>query len=159
MENLNRLLELTKDLRATVHSPISAKILNEMVALVATIESNEEERQSVEEFISFHHYAKKAKTTAVYPDIGSNLYYPTLGLCGEAGEVAEKIKKIMRDKNGEPSFEDKEAIAKELGDVLWYLAAVSSEIGIPMGRIAISNLEKLASRKIRNQLHGNGDDR
>ena len=82
-----------------------------------------------------------------------------LGLVGEAGEAADKIKKIIRDKGGYASDEDQQAIAKELGDVLWYLANVARYLNIPLSEIAEGNIDKLSSRKKRNKLHGEGDDR
>ncbi len=82
-----------------------------------------------------------------------------LGLVGEAGEAADKIKKIIRDKGGYASDDDRQAIAKELGDVLWYLANVARYLDISLSEIAEGNIDKLSSRKKRNKLHGEGDDR
>ena len=82
-----------------------------------------------------------------------------LGLSGESGEVADKVKKIIRDKNGEVSKEDKEAIAKELGDVMWYIAGIARYLDISLEEIAEQNLEKLASRMKRGVLAGDGDNR
>ncbi|MBQ1387873.1 nucleoside triphosphate pyrophosphohydrolase family protein [Candidatus Saccharibacteria bacterium] len=82
-----------------------------------------------------------------------------LGLAGEAGEAADKVKKVIRDKGGYASDEDRQAIAKELGDVLWYLANVARYLNIPLSEIAEGNIDKLSSRKKRNKLHGEGDDR
>lgn len=82
-----------------------------------------------------------------------------LGLAGEAGEAADKIKKIIRDKNGVASDEDRGAIAKELGDVLWYVAGVARYLNLPLSEVADGNLEKLESRYQRNKLHGEGDER
>ena len=78
---------------------------------------------------------------------------------GLVGEAADKIKKIIRDKGGYASDEDRQAIAKELGDVLWYLANVARYLNIPLSEIAEGNIDKLSSRKKRNKLHGEGDDR
>jgi len=97
--------------------------------------------------------------TAVYPNAGDNLVYPTLGLAGEAGEVAEKVKKLIRDDAGVLSDERRAAIAKELGDVLWYVAQVATEAGLDLDEIAAANLEKLLSRAQRGVLQGSGDDR
>ena len=82
-----------------------------------------------------------------------------LGINGEAGEVAEKVKKIIRDKNGVISDEDKLELAKELGDVLWYLAVFAHDLGVPLDNIAEQNLAKLQSRKARGVLGGAGDNR
>jgi len=109
--------------------------------------------------MTFQEYQELVKTTAIYPNIGNNYVYPTLGLAGEAGEVAEKIKKVIRDNNGMVDSEKKEEIAKELGDVLWYLAQLSTELKLDFDYIAEKNLEKLKSRQERNRLHGNGDNR
>ncbi len=104
-------------------------------------------------------YQAQSRATAVYPDAGSNLLYPTLGLCGEAGEVAEKVKKMLRDDGGVLSDERREALAKELGDVLWYVAQLATEAGLELDAIAAGNLEKLGSRRDRDVLQGSGDDR
>jgi len=109
--------------------------------------------------MTFKEYQELAKTTAAYPNIGNNYIYPTLGLAGETGEVAEKVKKVIRDNNGMVDSEKKEEIAKELGDVLWYLAQLSTELKLDFDYIAEKNLEKLKSRQERNRLHGNGDNR
>ena len=82
-----------------------------------------------------------------------------LGLSGEAGEVADKIKKIIRDKDGKLTEEDKQEIALELGDVLWYLANISRVLGIPLEEVATKNLGKLAARQRNNTIHGSGDHR
>jgi len=82
-----------------------------------------------------------------------------LGIAGEAGEVTDKVKKIIRDKGGYASEEDKVAIAKELGDVMWYVANVARYLNIPLSEIAEGNINKLSSRKKRNKLHGEGDNR
>ncbi len=104
-------------------------------------------------------YQKLSARTALYPKVGKNFIYPTLGLVGEAGEVAEKVKKILRDKDGKPSQTDKNSLKKELGDVLWYLAAVSRELGLSLDDVAVTNLHKLGSRSARGKLHGSGDKR
>jgi len=111
------------------------------------------------ELYHFDLYQGKAEETAVYPNKGDNLYYPALGLAGEAGEVCEKIKKIYRDKKGIVSKKDKEELAKELGDVLWYVATLASEIDVCLSDIAEANLDKLQSRLERNVIKGSGDNR
>lgn len=82
-----------------------------------------------------------------------------LGLTGEAGETADKIKKLLRDKDGLATEEDKREIAKELGDVIWYAAAIARYLDIPFSEVAKMNIEKLSSRKSRDVLHGAGDNR
>jgi len=104
-------------------------------------------------------YQARSRATAVYPQAGDNLLYPTLGLCGEAGEVAEKIKKMVRDDDGVLTDERRAALAKELGDVLWYLAQIATEADLELDTIAEANIEKLSSRQRRNALQGSGDDR
>ncbi|PKM91668.1 hypothetical protein CVU82_00455 [Candidatus Falkowbacteria bacterium HGW-Falkowbacteria-1] len=109
--------------------------------------------------MDFKSYQKESKKTALYPNAGNNFIYPVLGLVGEAGEVAEKIKKIIRDDDGIVTEEKRGEIKKELGDVLWYLAQLSSEFGLELEDVASGNLEKLFSRLERNQIKGSGDNR
>ncbi len=109
--------------------------------------------------MNFNDYQKQSRKTALYPEQDNNYIYPTLGLVGESGEVAEKIKKIIRDKQGKVDQEDRLAIEKELGDVLWYLSQLATELDIDFEDIAKSNLEKLNSRLKRGTLSGSGDDR
>lgn len=82
-----------------------------------------------------------------------------LGLVGEAGETADKIKKLIRDKNGVVSDEDRAAVVKELGDTLWYLASISRYLSVPLSEVAQGNIDKLESRFQRDKLHGEGDER
>jgi len=109
---------------------------------------------------TFKEYQEFTNSTAVYTG-GSRdgLYYTTLGLCGEAGEAADKIKKVMRDAKGDLTSEKAEEIAKELGDVMWYLSQLSREIGYDLEKVAQMNVEKLKSRKARGTLKGSGDNR
>lgn len=109
--------------------------------------------------MDFKEYQAKSRKTALYPNIGNNFVYPTLGLAGEAGEVAEKIKKVIRDKEGIIDDATREEIKKELGDVLWYLSQIASELNLSFDEVAEFNIEKLASRMERGKLHGNGDNR
>lgn len=91
---------------------------------------------------------------------GDKIVYPTLGLVGEAGEVAGKVKKILRDKNGDFSSQEVgDALRDELGDVLWYLAAVADDLGMCLEEIARRNIEKLTSRRERGVIGGSGDNR
>ena len=103
-------------------------------------------------------YQEDAIETAIYPD-NAKILYPTLGLVGEAGEVAEKVKKVIRDEGGVFTEEKKVELAKELGDVLWYIANIAADIDMELNLIATMNLDKLASRAERNKLSGSGDNR
>jgi NTP pyrophosphatase (non-canonical NTP hydrolase) len=103
-------------------------------------------------------YQRLSRRTAEYPR-ESWLAYPALGLAGEAGEVAEQAKKAIRDDGGEISEERRNAMAKELGDVLWYVAQLASELGLELDQIAQVNLDKLLSRQRRGVLSGSGDER
>ena len=109
--------------------------------------------------MNFNKYQAEARKTAIYPNLGDNLVYPVLGLCGEAGEVAEKVKKVMRDKGGLWDKESRQKLAEELGDVLWYVANIAYELDLPLGHIAKKNIDKLKSRQERGKLQGDGDDR
>lgn len=109
--------------------------------------------------MKFNEYQEKCLKTARYPNIGNNYIYPVLGLCGESGEVAEKVKKIIRDNNGVISDDKRNEIVKELGDVLWYISMMSYELKISLEEVAKGNIEKLKSREQRNKLQGNGDNR
>ena len=102
---------------------------------------------------------KQKQDKTIYPNKDNNFIYPTLGLVGEAGEVAEKMKKVLRDNDGVISEEKKEEITKELGDVLWYIANLSKELNVSLEDVAQKNIEKLQSRQQRNELHGSGDNR
>ena len=105
-------------------------------------------------------YQGAAIKTAFYEQIpGMKVVYPVLGLCGEVGEVAEKIKKTFRDEGGVFTEEKKKAIALELGDVLWYLASLSRDLGFNLNEVAQMNIEKINSRKERGVTHGSGDNR
>ena len=110
-------------------------------------------------FMTFEEYQKESRRTALYPNKDNNFVYPTLGLSGEAGEVAEKIKKVLRDKGGVMDDATREEIKKELGDVLWYVAQIASELGLSMEDIADTNIKKLLSRLERGVIGGNGDNR
>lgn len=109
--------------------------------------------------MNFTDYQKAAGFTAVYPNRGANLYYPALGLGGEAGEVLNKIKKIMRDRDGKPDTEDYIDIADELGDVLWYISATCDELNIPLDIVAERNIRKLKARHEKGTLQGKGSHR
>ncbi len=103
-------------------------------------------------------YQRLSRRTAEYPR-EAWLSYPALGLAGEAGEVAEHVKKAIRDDGGELSAERRAALTKELGDVLWYVSQLASELGLELEEVAQVNLEKLLSRQRRGVLSGSGDER
>ena len=109
--------------------------------------------------MTFDEYQKESQKTARYPVVGAPFIYPTLGLVGEAGEVAEKIKKIMRDNGGVVDDARKTEVMKEMGDVLWYLAQLAVTLDMSLEDIAINNLEKLKLRLKRDVIHGDGDNR
>lgn len=113
---------------------------------------------------SFNEYQKDAVATAIYPEKAAVLY-PSLKLAGEAGEVAEKVGKLLRGDWGDDidltnlSDELKQMFVKELGDVLWYVAALSRDLGVSMQDVATTNIAKLRKRKEQGTLKGSGDDR
>lgn len=109
--------------------------------------------------MDFSKYQKLSRKTAIYPKIGKPFVYPALGLAGESGEVVDKIKKIMRNQKGRVTKEDKLEINKEMGDVLWYLAQIATELGIDLNDVAEKNLEKLQSRLKRGKINSKGDNR
>ena len=108
---------------------------------------------------TFNAYSRDAYATAIYPCKGENITYPALGLCGEAGEFAEKVKKFLRDHNSELTDGLRDAMVKELGDVLWYINAAAIELGVTLEKVANVNLEKLHRRRENDTIHGDGDDR
>ena len=110
--------------------------------------------------LSFDEYQNSTADTAIYPGQGQliGLLYVGLGL-GEAGEVQGKIKKVLRDGGGVITPERQAVIAKELGDVMWYVSQTATELGLKLGDIAGANLSKLASRQERGVLGGDGDNR
>lgn len=106
--------------------------------------------------MNFSDYQTQAVKTAIYKH---DIIYPALGLANEAGEVLGKIKKVLRDNDGDFTPEMSKAISDEIGDVLWYIAALSRDLGVPLEQIAQSNLDKLNSRMARGVLGGSGDNR
>jgi len=109
--------------------------------------------------MTFNDYEEKMLTLRKYPDVGNNIVYPALGLAGEAGEVADKVKKVLRDAGGILSKERRLAIAMEVGDVLWYISAMANELGYSLTEVAEMNLNKLFDRSDRNMISGDGDNR
>ena len=108
--------------------------------------------------MTLNEYQEHALETAIYP-AESRIIYPTLGLTGEAGEVAEKVKKIIRDNHKEFTAEKKAEIMKEIGDVLWYCATLSHDLGYTLDEVAQTNVDKLRSRMERSKITGSGDNR
>lgn len=109
------------------------------------------------EKLTFEQYNNWLSDTILNPQ--NDLLLQVLGICGEAGEIAEKMKKIVRDKNGVISEEDKVLMAKELGDVLWYLARFAQSIDMTIEDVALMNMKKLESRVKRGVILGEGDER
>ena len=113
----------------------------------------------IEEVMTAEFYEMKAGQTAIFPKYKA-LEYLALGSTSEAGEVAGKVKKLIRDGEDMEGFELKKiAIASEVGDVLWYCAMLAKEVGVPLNDIMKDNLKKLHGRKVRGTLHGSGDNR
>ncbi len=113
----------------------------------------------INEVITPDLYENLAGQTAIFPK-DKALEYLALGMTSEAGEVAGKVKKLIRDGEDKEGFEMKKlAIASEIGDVLWYCAMMAKEVGVPLNTIMQENLRKLHSRKERGTLHGSGDER
>ena len=108
--------------------------------------------------MDFNSYQRVAKTTAIYPAT-HKILYPALGLAGEAGEVANKVKKVVRDGTSSLPEDWKEQLGSEIGDVLWYCAVLADDLGISLGRIAAQNEKKLAQRKQKGTIGGSGDTR
>ncbi len=113
--------------------------------------------------INFDEYQELALSTAMYPHVGSNLIYPSMGLAGEAGEYLDKVKKNWRNNNcmsaNNLTPEQKKEFAKELGDVLWYAAASARELGYSLSGVAALNLDKLGDRRNRGVIKSEGDNR
>lgn len=104
-------------------------------------------------------YQKLALRTAAPKTKKNELFHLLLGLCGESGEIAEKAKKIIRDKGSDFSQWDKDDIEKELGDVLWHVAVIANYFDIPLGKVGEKNIAKLADRLERGMIGGSGDNR
>jgi NTP pyrophosphatase (non-canonical NTP hydrolase) len=108
---------------------------------------------------NLNEYQRLSRKTAMVVKTDHPIVYPTLGLTNEAGEFAGKVKKIFRDKNGVIDDADREALKQELGDVLWYVAQIATELGVTLEDVASSNLTKLFDRLERDQIKGSGDNR
>ena len=103
-------------------------------------------------------YQAAARRTAIYAE-HHRVIYPALGLASEAGEVAGKVKKVLRDQGGDFAQAPTDALKDELGDVLWYVAVLAGDLGLSLDDIAAANLAKLTSRQERGTLGGAGDVR
>jgi NTP pyrophosphatase (non-canonical NTP hydrolase) len=112
-----------------------------------------------ENTLDFARYQQAAARTAPEIAVYHPIVYPTLGLAGEAGEVANKVKKIIRDRAGVVTDADREALVLELGDVLWYLSELCTRLGISLADVADRNIAKIADRAARGVLGGDGDQR
>ncbi|MGI9418515.1 MAG: nucleoside triphosphate pyrophosphohydrolase family protein [Geminicoccaceae bacterium] len=108
--------------------------------------------------MDFNDYQNAARKTALYAD-AYRVTYPALGLASEAGEVAGKVKKVLRDRDGDFGDDQIAAIRDELGDVLWYVATLAADLGLGLDEIAAGNIEKLRSRLERGAIQGDGDKR
>jgi len=108
--------------------------------------------------MDFNRYQERALETAKFPE-KEWLAYLSLGLVGEAGEIANKVKKIFRDKNGEIDIETISKLVDEMGDVLWYMAILSKHLGVDLNDVAKLNILKLEDRYNRKVIHGDGDNR
>jgi NTP pyrophosphatase (non-canonical NTP hydrolase) len=110
--------------------------------------------------MNFEEYQNSTEQTAIYPKkTKDGLFYTALGLMGEAGEVAETVKRVIREKGSMADQETKDTLEKELGDVLWYVSQLANELGLSINDIAEKNIKKLMSRKKRDKLKGRGDNR
>lgn len=109
--------------------------------------------------MDFNQYQKESRKTWNLVSTDHPIVYPTLGLVNEAGEVAGKIKKIFRDKDGKIGAADREALKYELGDVLWYLVQICTELDLDLEEVAEANIDKLSSRLNRGVIQGEGDQR
>jgi NTP pyrophosphatase (non-canonical NTP hydrolase) len=109
--------------------------------------------------MNFDGYQDFCITTAIYPKRHQNVQYVALGLAGETGEFVNKVKKVERDNGGRITHESREALAEELGDILWYVAMAADEINLSLESIVKNNIAKLTGRTERNTIRGNGDKR
>lgn len=113
--------------------------------------------------MNFNEYQKMTSITALHPNASDNLPYLALGIAGKAGEIADKVKKYIRDCGftsiSDLTVEQKQDLAKEIGDVLWHTAQIAQVLGFDLESIAEMNIEKTHSRLAREKLHGEGDNR
>jgi len=114
-------------------------------------------KAQITDSMTLEEYHKWAKDNTFHP--GTDITYPALGLCGEAGEFADKVKKMLRDNKGEITDKIKNEMVKELGDALFYISMAAERLGVGLNDVAKGNIQKVADRKARDVLHGNGDNR
>jgi NTP pyrophosphatase (non-canonical NTP hydrolase) len=107
----------------------------------------------------FKDYQKQSRTTAIYPSMCQSYTFSLIGLVGETGEVAEKIKKLIRDRQGKLDDSYRDEIKKEMGDVLWYFSQLATDLDINLEDLVQTNLKKIKSRHVRSKIHGSGDNR
>ena len=150
----NKFIEESKELYDCNDLTNFANLTTQFISYVDLLVVDFEESKS----LNFNDYQKIAKTTAIYPD-EYKIIYPALGLVGEAGEVANKVKKIVRDGEDKMSSDWKQQLASEIGDVLWYCAALASDLNMSLGVIASQNKDKLEARLKKGTLQGSGDKR
>lgn len=144
--------ELTK-----LHSKGKAAIMKPAVKGYKVYQADE--LNSKEADMNFNEYQEFCMNTAIYPNRHKNVQHTALGLAGEAGEFANKVKKVQRDQGGRITHESREAMAEELGDALWYIAMAADEINLSLESIVKKNVDKLTSRKSRGVFGGSGDKR
>jgi NTP pyrophosphatase (non-canonical NTP hydrolase) len=130
-----------------------------IIAGTAKCAGRSEQRGTRMEIERFEEYQRESRKTWGVIAVDHPIVYPTLGLANEAGEVAGKIKKIFRDKGGVIGDDDREALKGELGDVLWYLTQICTELNLTLEEVAAANLQKLFSRQARGRIGGEGDER
>ena len=150
----NKFIEESKELYDCNDLTNFANLTTQFISYVDLLVVDFEESKS----LNFNDYQKIAKTTAIYPD-EYKIIYPALSLVGEAGEVANKVKKIVRDGEDKMSSDWKQQLASEIGDVLWYCAALASDLNMSLGVIASQNKDKLEARLKKGTLQGSGDKR
>lgn len=136
----------------------AARALAELIIENARLEGMAEDMAAVN---ALNQYQEGARGTAIYPGQKQflGLLYTVMGLGGEAGELSNKVKKLIRDHQNHLHEAAREGLINELGDVLWYVAAVSSELGVTLDTVASRNLEKLMGRQAAGTLQGSGDER
>ena len=153
-----RILELERQVEPDRGPKKGMDVIEELKEQESRIMDLEDQLESQKYQFSLLEYQQKAKMTAIYPTIGHSVIYPALGLANETGELLGKLKKVFRDKSGDFTDSKKE-IRSEIGDVLWYLSQVCTELNISLEGVAVENLDKLKDRMDRGAIKGDGDNR